>query len=305
MNKNTKTTNEIKTLCEKILNFKIHEANESKILPSSGKKTKEGAKSPIEDIKKTFIKNSYSFTSDINTYLLCPTQYKYFKELGFEAIRVGNTLFGTVVHETIEDIHKAVLRGEIDTITNDNIEKWFTINYKTASKLNNYYLSEANQEAALSQVNTYVDRVKDKWDIIKDAEVPVNFPREKYIMTGKVDLVMNDNGEYEILDFKTEKKPMLATEKEKSDRVRMQLGVYAHLIEKNNNIKISGMKAYYTSEKDSNPYIYFKRDEEHINDTIATFDKVVDDIEKKKFSGRCKDDKVCRNCDLRFYCKRV
>jgi len=53
MNKNTKTTNEIKTLCEKILNFKIHEANESKILPSSGKKTKEGAKSPIEDIKKT------------------------------------------------------------------------------------------------------------------------------------------------------------------------------------------------------------------------------------------------------------
>ena len=53
MNKNTKTTNEIKTLCEKILNFKIHEANESKIIPSSGKKTKEGAKSPIEDIKKT------------------------------------------------------------------------------------------------------------------------------------------------------------------------------------------------------------------------------------------------------------
>jgi len=56
MNKNTKTTNEIKTLCEKILNFKIHEANESKILPSSGKKAKEGAKSPIEDIKKTLNK---------------------------------------------------------------------------------------------------------------------------------------------------------------------------------------------------------------------------------------------------------
>ena len=53
MNKNAKTTNEIKALCEKILNFKIHEANESKILPSSGKKTKEGAKSPVEDIKKT------------------------------------------------------------------------------------------------------------------------------------------------------------------------------------------------------------------------------------------------------------
>lgn len=259
----------------------------------------------FDEVKKTILKNSYSFTSDINTYLMCPTQYKYFKELGFEAVRIGNTLFGTVVHETIEDIHKAVLRGEVDTITDDNIEKWFTINYKTASKLNNYYLSETNQEAALSQVNAYVEKAKDRWDIIKDVEVPINFPRDNYIMTGKVDLVVNDKGEYEILDFKTEKKPDISSEREKIDRVRMQLEVYAHLIEKNNNIKVSGMKAYYTSEKDSNPYVYFKRDEEHINDTIATFDKLVDDIEKKKFDGRCKDDKICRNCDLRFYCKRV
>ena len=54
MNKNTKTTNEIKVLCEKLLNFKTNDANDSKVLPpSSGKKTKDVAKNPTEDIKKT------------------------------------------------------------------------------------------------------------------------------------------------------------------------------------------------------------------------------------------------------------
>ena len=54
MNKNTKTTNEIKVLCEKLLNFKTNDANDSKVLPpSSGKKTKDVTKNPAEDIKKT------------------------------------------------------------------------------------------------------------------------------------------------------------------------------------------------------------------------------------------------------------
>ena len=54
MNKNTKTSNEIKGLCEKLLNFKTNDANDSKVLPpSSGKKTKDGSKNPTEDIKKT------------------------------------------------------------------------------------------------------------------------------------------------------------------------------------------------------------------------------------------------------------
>ena len=52
MSKTVKTTVEIKSLCEKILNFKMNDINDSKILPSTGKKTKDGSKNPSEDIKK-------------------------------------------------------------------------------------------------------------------------------------------------------------------------------------------------------------------------------------------------------------
>ena len=53
MNKGTKTTNEIKALCEKLLNFKILEANDSKISSAAGKKSKDGGKNSPEEIKKT------------------------------------------------------------------------------------------------------------------------------------------------------------------------------------------------------------------------------------------------------------
>ena len=53
MNKGTKTTNEIKTLCEKLLNFKILEANDIKISSAAGKKSNDGVKNSPEEIKKT------------------------------------------------------------------------------------------------------------------------------------------------------------------------------------------------------------------------------------------------------------
>ena len=47
----------------------------------------------------------------------------------FTAVRTGSVMFGQLLHQTIEDIHKAVLKGNRDTLTNENIEGWFNTNY--------------------------------------------------------------------------------------------------------------------------------------------------------------------------------
>lgn len=258
----------------------------------------------FETVKGTKLKKSYSFTSDINVYLTCPTQYKFFKELGFEPVKVVNTLFGSLVHETIEDIHKAVLRNEIETINEENIQKWLEINYRTISQAQNSYLSKRLLDASFEHVKRYVEKNSENWNIIKNAEMPISFTENNYIITGKVDLVVNSKGDYQILDFKTEKKPDVNRDKERMERVRQQLEIYAYLFEKRYGIKITSMKAYYTSEKDGVPYITFKKDKKKISDTIKTFDEVVEKIEKKDFKGQCSDLKVCKNCDLRHYCKR-
>ena len=40
-------------------------------------------------------------------------------------VRANAMLFGTLVHETIEDVHRAALRHEEQTITEENVSRWF------------------------------------------------------------------------------------------------------------------------------------------------------------------------------------
>lgn len=68
-------------------------------------------------VKSVNLKNTFSFTSHIAVYETCALQYKFYKELEFMPIRQGAMLFGTLVHETIEDVHRAALRNETEKIT--------------------------------------------------------------------------------------------------------------------------------------------------------------------------------------------
>ncbi len=53
-----------------------------------------------EDLGKTF-----SYTADYLNYQRCPRQYMLFKKYGFVTSRSQNQYFGTLVHQTIEDLH--------------------------------------------------------------------------------------------------------------------------------------------------------------------------------------------------------
>ena len=258
----------------------------------------------FERVKKSSLKRTYSFSSDINAYEICPLQYMFHKELGYGNVRNGATLFGSVVHQTIEDINKAAIKGDIASITNDNIENWFNENYKACSRLNNYYLSEPQKDAALNQIINYKNKTYDNLVNVVEAEFPVSISNENYDIRGRVDMIAKNGNSYEIVDFKTEKKPDINHEKEKLERVKSQLEVYSNLIEEKYNIKIDDMKVYYTSELSESPVVSFGKNDKSIETTMARFDNIADRIDKKDFIHKCHDAKTCKNCDFRFYCKK-
>src|SRR5690606_31305291 len=104
----------------------------------------------LEKIKDVNLKKEYSFTSHINIFETFALHFKFFKEFEFATVRQGATIFGTVVHQTIEDIHKAAIRGEESKITSDNIENWFNSNYHNLVKKERVYLAPQTQKAALN-----------------------------------------------------------------------------------------------------------------------------------------------------------
>jgi len=74
--------------------------------------------------KAPFIpKKSFSLTSHINIYETCPRQYQFYKDLEFTPSRTGKIIFGTLVHETIEDLHRSIIDNE--SVTSEISEHFY------------------------------------------------------------------------------------------------------------------------------------------------------------------------------------
>lgn len=256
----------------------------------------------LETIKDVDLKNAYSFTAHISVFENCARQYKFYRDLGFAPIRQNPILFGILVHQTIEDIHKAVLRGEEHIVTDQQIEDWFNDNYRHLSRQERLYLRREVQDAALEQVLRYAHSEQDTWDRIHETEVEVSLVKDAYLLKGHIDLLRSEDDTVEIIDFKSEKKPDLVSERDRVDRYRRQLEVYAHIIEGRTEHKVSKMHLYFTGEENSNPYVTFENDTHSINQTIGAFDGIVARIENKDFEIAARPERLCRNCDMKAYC---
>lgn len=254
-------------------------------------------------VKESDLKPSLSFTSHISLYEGCSLQYKFFQELGFSPVRVGATVFGRLVHQTIEDVHRAVLRGETESITPENVGMWFQTNYDTLSGSEHAYLSQIVLDAAKRQVMRYVERRSGKWDDIVAAEVQIGLAKDDYIIHGTVDLIRAADGSVELVDFKSEKKPDVNKDYELIEKYHKQLLLYAHLVEEKTGERVSGMRLYYTGVESGNPEVPFSRDSASIESVAAEFDDVAHKILSKDYRCRSSNNKLCENCDFRYYCK--
>jgi len=187
-------------------------------------------------------------------------------------------------------------------INKNQIEAWFNSNYNNLIKKERVYLRPSTQKIALEQIFNYVEKNKNNWSKLKEAEVEVSLVKEDYILKGSVDLIQGEDDTVEIIDFKTEEKPDIFNNTNELMRYKNQLEVYAHLIEQKIDKKVSRMHLYYTSESEGNPFISFDKDSQEINETIENFTNIVKKIENKKFDLEERPLKRCQECDMRHFC---
>lgn len=253
----------------------------------------------LAKIKESSLKDTYSFTSDILVYDNCPQEYKFFKELDFSPVRKQGMIFGTLIHQTIEDINKKALENGNYNFQRDKIYSWYRENYEGISKSQKSYLAPNVLNSGFDIVMQYVERKN--FSEVVEVEKEFTLVKENYILKGVVDLINKKDNGYEIIDFKSTKKPSISNDWERLDIYKKQLEVYKYLLEEQGN-KVVGTALYYTGEKDGSPFINFKLESSSIEKTIGTFNDIVNKIQSKKFKGTSKDKTKCKNCDMRFYC---
>ena len=258
----------------------------------------------LAKIKPPSIKNAYAFTSDILLYENCPLQYMAYRYLGFAPHRQAATMFGSLVHQTIEDVHKSFLRGE--TFDEERINGWFNLNYASLSLAMKAYLDPNRKNAALEQVKRYVERNRAAFNNILAAEYDVSIPTETFILHGVIDLLRGEGDSVEIVDFKTDKKPDV-NNREDMARVanyRRQLEVYSRIVEEKFGRRVSKMHLYYTRTEGESPYVTWDFDSRRVEGTLKKFGETVARIESHQFSNAkvVKCAHLCDGCDMRFYC---
>ena len=258
----------------------------------------------FEQVKDVNIKNEYAFTSHITLFETCAEQYRLFKDLEFQPVKASPMLFGTLIHETLEDVHKVAIRGEVEKLTKENIENWLLDNYQNLANRERMYLGESTLGAALKHVMRYVDRKGSNWSDIKETEVDISLVKDSYVLTGSVDLIKGEGDTVEIVDFKSERKPNMEKDRDRIKHHQRQLEVYAHLVEQNTGHKVSKMHLYFTGETNGLPTISFNKNTSAIEHTIEDFDRIVGKIESKNYSLKARPDKTCVDCSARAYCDR-
>lgn len=262
----------------------------------------------LAPIREVDLKRRYSFTAHVAVYERCARQYKFFKELAFSPVRSGAILFGTLVHQTIEDVHRAALRGEPELVQSAWLEERLRANYRQLAARERRYLPEHSLRSAAEQVQRYVDFVRRtyaSWEHIQAAEVDVSLVRDTYILDGSVDLIQGVGDTVEVVDLKGERKPDLAGDRERITRYKRQLEIYGFLIEQRLGRTVSRLHLHYTGESTGNPRISWPMDPASVRRTMDVFDQTVARIEARNFEIEERPKRLCVDCDMRHYCDRL
>lgn len=246
-------------------------------------------------------KKQFSLTSHILVYDTCPKQYELYKDVGFIPSRTGGALFGSLVHQTIEDIHKHILKKDPRSITQEVIDKYFYRNYRNLEEHLQHALNVDNIEAAKNQVINYYNNNKSIIPRVKETEVSLTVEKDNYYLNGKIDVIVGEDGGYELWDFKSQSKTEFAGV---IDKYRMQMATYVDLIEKKLGINVDRTFIYWTSEENINkakmPVNVSSND---VSRAEKHFDDVVNNILTKNYKIVSKPNKkTCRECDFRYQC---
>ena len=248
-------------------------------------------------------KKSFSFTSDIKVYETCPRQYQYFKYFDFTPSRTAEVLFGSLVHQTIEDIHRLILGGYSVSHVNKQIDDLFHSNYRYLLLSGLRPLGKERQNYALGQVKRYFSQNLDSIEQIIETEVDVSLEKEDYILTGKVDLIMGADQHLEILDFKAQPRPPDGSPWLSS--YHDQLMIYAHILQERYQKTPDQLVLYWTAEETrEKAAMTFPYNPGQVEKASRRFDAIAHQILEHDFDIKSFPQlRVCRECDLLAYCQ--
>jgi len=245
-----------------------------------------------------------SLTSHINVFRTCRRQYQFFREYGFAPSFAAQVFFGTVVHQTIEDIHRHTLDGRPEPLTTELIRGYFDRNSELLRRRGIHPLAPNQRNEAFKHVTRYFEANKDQLHRVEDTEVEVTLEQPQYVLNGRVDLIRGDDDVVELVDFKAMKRQRGM---ERLDGYKDQLALYRYLLEDKYGERPGRTVLYFTGEDDpQDARLVVNVTNADLEDVKRRFDDTALEIIGKNFELLSYPSReTCRACDFQNFCQRT
>ena len=244
----------------------------------------------LDQVSKKDERKVLSYTTDIAPYRHCPMKYYLVREKEYSTFSKKMFNLGIITHKAIEHINKLFLQKNNSSFNDEYIENLL----KNIYRFQNMDLDD-NFERIMSIVKKYIEEEKDSFEYIKKVEASEYRIEEDYILYGQIDLILEDENEIQIIDFKTGK----YNELEYSSNYRQQLSLYKLLLQKK-------------YDKDIRTYLYYLEEDEPKKEILITDEELEEDFENiNKTTQNILDNKfpkipytqnICGICEFKNYC---
>ncbi len=231
--------------------------------------------------------------SSLNTYLTCPYQF----QLNRMRVPGPNKIYfdlGKSVHGAIQKISEDKIKGKAPTVNEaekilDN--KWIFRTFESGQQ------ESTVKDIAKEMIEKYVEMEKENKNEIVGVEKEFTIKRKNVTINGTIDRIeKNDEGEFELFDYKTGKTMMKPVELV-SD---VQLNLYAAAmkeISKYGKLPVKATLVYLRKEPVSTAI-----SEMNVNLVMNIVDESIDDILEGKFEATPSNN-ACRNCPYKNMCE--
>jgi len=249
-------------------------------------------------------KPRYGITTHIQTYQTCPRRYRYMYEQRFAPAHHADGLFGQLVHQTIEYVHRRVLIGPSHVSDETRVRRIFDKLSQRLQRTSARPLSMEEEGRAWRQVLNYYQQNRQVLSTIHAAEFPVQIDRDTYVLRGKIDLLVNGKQGLEIIDFKTQPRP--AEDAAYLAAYRQQLQLYAYALPRHLGQSPRRLWLYWTAEeRRENALMEISSDQDEIAQVVSDVDNLAEKIQQKHFDVKVQPEPtICQRCDIRHLCKK-
>lgn len=250
----------------------------------------------LDIIENSKLKETYTFTGDINLYNRCPFKYKLTKIFKIESKKSLGAIYGTLIHETMEKLHILILEKGLENIIEEDIFKIYYKIYLSLKESTNVTLGKSILNKGLNQINDYLKNEKEILNHLKNVEEKISLVEDCGILEGTLDMIIEENNKYSIIDFKTGDVP---ENEELLEGYKNQIKFYSYLLHKRKNFPIKEGILYFI--KNQKKEIIPITDKDLIE--IEKFYKnIIERIKENQFQEKKYDKVKCKNCEYFHYC---